>query len=1176
MAKWMRSIVQGAVDDLVLLPELSEEAIVANLQNTFAKQNIYTAIGPVLLSVNPFTPIDGLYTPTLAAKYRRKQQGELAPHVFAVAEAAWKALLSQNRDQCILVSGESGAGKTEAAKRVLKYVMMAAGERGGDATTKSLSDRLLNSNPILEAMGNAKTLRNDNSSRFGKYMELLFDGSGVPTGAFITHYLLERPRVVSPGQGERGFHIFYQLLAVAGGDRALQGELGLATAESYELTGGGNRVIKNGSMDDKREFAELRRAMTTMGFSQELQIQLFGVIAICLHLSNVYFEGGEQGRQRGNAVCTVAGGDWAQWAAHLLGVDEQKLAKALTYRTITETGGGKMQDAITSPITADECRETRDALAKAVYSRMFDDLVKAINTAIGGAERRPDPDSPGAGGRTIGVLDIYGFEIFEVNSFEQLCINYTNEKLQQFFIQLTLKAEQEEYAKEGIAWQEVQFFDNLKVCELIEGKKGTRLASIIGVLDEEVIFPDATDTSLHAKLHDQLHSNQHFFADVEGFTIRHYAGDVRYSPIGMLEKNRDSVYRDLMVLMGNSANPYLASLFPASARRQAFWREATQEGVAKRPPTAGSQFKTQLAELITSLSRCQPHYIRTLKPNDAKRPMVFDAQRVAHQVRYLGLLENIRVRRAGFAYRREYADFVNRFKLLCASTWPVASGDDGADTQAILAACGVREGDFQYGRTKLFIKKPETVIRLEDMRDKRLQKLLGSTGDARILFADAATELPPVLRVAEFAANAAAGKKPPKKPLPPPQQRVLLLTERAVCLAPVGGGKPLRIDAKRLVAITIEGSTLVLSEASDKVVKQGQPPPPPTHHALQLGAQIDEVVGTLAGEARAEMRELPVRHTGTIHVQMLVKRGMKSVWEELALPLSSLGGGEIAAAAPQARAPPPPASNGYGGGGGGGGYGGPPGMGMGGGGGVPPPSGPPPGQFKLPTPGAGGMGGGGGFGGARGPPPPPGGGGGGGGGGIGGGAKRMSGGFNNVYTNGGSGKGWQTQDPGPPPGPPPGRGPPPPPGGGGGRGFGGAPPPGAPPPPAGYGGPPANGGYGGGAPPPPPGRPAGGAQYSGGGAQYGGGPPPPPAQRSGGYAPPGGGGGYGGGGYGGGPPPLPGGGPPARAPPPATGMPPQRNGGYAPPGGGGYGGGRGYAPPKQYGGAGQYGYQPQF
>ena len=193
---------------------------------------------------------------------------------------------------------------------------------------------------------------------------------------------------------------------------------------------------------------------------------------------------------------------------------------------------------ISSPITADECRETRDALAKAVYSRMFDDLVKAINDAIGGGDKRPDPDDPGSGGRTIGVLDIYGFEIFEINSFEQLCINYTNEKLQQLFIQLTLKAEQEEYAKEGIAWQEVEFFDNLRVCELIEGKQNTKLPSIIAILDEEVIFPDATDASLHAKLHAELHSNQHFFADAEGFTIRHYAGDVRYSPAGMLEKNR--------------------------------------------------------------------------------------------------------------------------------------------------------------------------------------------------------------------------------------------------------------------------------------------------------------------------------------------------------------------------------------------------------------------------------------------------------------------------------------------------------------------------------------------------------------------------------------------------------------------------------------------------------------
>ncbi|KAL1499600.1 hypothetical protein AB1Y20_011799 [Prymnesium parvum] len=926
-----RHIQKGAVDDLVLLESLSEEAIVYNLRNTFAKQRIYTSIGPVLLSINPFQSISGLYAPNLASKYRRKQPGELAPHVFAVAESAWKAMLSTNTNQCILVSGESGAGKTEAAKKVMGYVMMAAAERATAAAPRDLRDRLLQSNPILEAMGNAMTLRNDNSSRFGKYMTLLFDGAGSPSGAHIAHYLLERPRVVSPGPGERGFHIFYQLLA--GASSAELQALGLTLPQDYLLLAGGMRALTIGPRgpSDREEFSITRAAMNTMGFSHELQFHLFSVVAAILHLGNIAFAGDTGARAAPDApprepwphACAACA--QARLAAAprstcaMKGVPIEGLTKALTYRTITPTGGNTMGDAVTSPISASECVETRDALAKALYSRMFDQLVVSLNENFAPPHGGPHRGEA-QGGRSIGVLDIYGFEVFQKNSFEQLCINFCNEKLQQYFIQLTLKAEQLEYSAEGISWTEVSYFDNLPVCELIEGKANTRLPSIIAILDEETIFPEASDSSLHLKLQNQLSSHRHFMADAAGFTIRHYAGDVRYSPDGMLEKNKDSLYRDLQYLMGGSTNAYFAALFPAAARRQAFWREATSEGVAKRPPTAAFQFKAQMADLLGTLSLCQPHYIRTIKPNDEKLAGAFDDARVAHQVRYLGLLENVRVRRAGFAYRAEYSHFVSRFKLLCNSTWPLASGDDHNDTYAILGAMGVRQGEFEFGRTKLFIRKPETLIRLEETRESRLQKLLGSTGDLRILFADAATQLPPYEKLAEAAAAEAAaamGAKVKPVQLPAAQQRVLLITERAVYATATVAGKvrPLRLPLDAVGIMTVEPGGGGLFALHEMPPPTGKGPQVPLVH-LFSAAQVEEIASILTGEASAEGRDFKLRHDSGL--TGFVKR--KSKYEEQHLSFSdiaSLMGAGLPPVAPPPRSvipsapprgPPPPSS----------------------------------------------------------------------------------------------------------------------------------------------------------------------------------------------------------------------------------------------------------------------------
>ena len=692
------------VDDLVLLSTVSEESICKNLQTGFLRDDIYTYIGPVLLSVNPFHNIRPLYANELALKYHGRFMYELAPHVYAVAEDAYRAMRSTSADQCILVSGESGAGKTEAAKKVMEYVALIS-DRG--ETASDIRERLLRSNPVLEAFGNAKTVRNDNSSRFGKYMELLFDYKAVPVGGRITNYLLERPRVVNAAPAERSFHIFYQLLSegVKVADRQ-QWEVNNKGAEAFDMLKG--RESKVSGMDDAKEYENMRAAMGDVGLTPQMQTETLRAVAAVLQLGNLSFagasaaaSGGAVVRPRSASTQRVAGGSSGALAisARLLGVEPLALEKALTFRTVTS-------ERIATPLRDSECVETRDALCKTLYARLFDALVRQLNEAV----------ATSAGALTMGVLDIYGFEIFEVNSFEQLCINYCNEKLQQLFIELTLKTEQEEYVAEGITWTPVEYFNNKTVCDLIEAKGDRTIkAGIIAYMDEECIYPAATDATLHKKLMDNLKAHPHFEPAGANFTIKHYAGDVTYSPLGMLDKNKDTLFRDLTQLMQGSSSIFLSQLFP-----QDKGGSKAAAAIGKRPVTAGAQFREQMGALVATLQRCEPHYIRTIKPNDQKRSGVFDMPRVQHQVRYLGLLENVRVRRAGFAHRETYVRFVRRYKLLCAATWPEGSGDDKTDCKTILDAMGLGGDGVQFGRTKVFLKEPKALFALENAREAAL------------------------------------------------------------------------------------------------------------------------------------------------------------------------------------------------------------------------------------------------------------------------------------------------------------------------------------------------------------------------------------------------------------------------------------------------------------------------
>ena len=693
-----RRVEKGQVDDLVLLDTTTEASIVQNLQTTLKADRIYTWIGPVLISVNPFRQISGLYTPELIRKYRGRYTWELAPHVYAVAEDSYRALMSSHLDQVILITGESGAGKTEAAKKVMEYV--AAVSPLAAPSDVNIKDRLLQSNPVLEAFGNAKTIRNNNSSRFGKFMELVFDYHGRPVGGRVTNYLLEKPRVVAPAANERSFHAFYFLLA--GATDAEREAMKLRSADSYRSLKSTGCLTVAG-MSDVDECLSMRTAMRLVGFSEAEEQDMLRLLAAILTLQNIDFSPAPAG---GGGPLRAAAGDSKSAldvSASLLGVAPAELERALTHRTITAHG-----ESITSPLVkADECVETARPLVKATYARMFIALVERINGAI-----RP----PGGAELTMGVLDIYGFEIFELNSFEQLCINFANEKLQQFFIEATLRGEQEEYAKEGIAWEDVDYFDNKIVCDLIEARKP---AGLLSYLDEESLVPRGTDDTFHAKIAEHLGKHAHFSVPVAPgaarglFTIRHYAGDVTYSSHLLLEKNKDALFDDLLKCAGSSQHAHVRSLFPESKQAS---------GARKRPPTAATQFRTSMADLVAALTKCTPHYIRTIKPNDDKRAGLFDTERVTHQVRYLGLLENVRVRRAGYAFRQPLSLFADRFRVLSPLTWPLSQckGDHRAEAKAILDECAVSADAYTFGTTKLFVRRPLTLFTLEELRARRL------------------------------------------------------------------------------------------------------------------------------------------------------------------------------------------------------------------------------------------------------------------------------------------------------------------------------------------------------------------------------------------------------------------------------------------------------------------------
>jgi len=682
------------VDDLVLLPKVTEEGIVGNLNTRYMRDKIYTNIGPVLISVNPFRLIKGLCDEENVIEYKGRFRHEVQPNIFALAEEAYRNMKNDQENQCVIITGESGAGKTEAAKLIMKYISAVSGNSSEIAYVK---DIILQSNPLLESFGNAKTLRNNNSSRFGKYFEIQFNRIGDPSGGKITHYLLEKTRVVGRLRGERAFHIFYFLLAGASQqertDFALwqpQNYQGLAMSECFTVD----------NMNDAEEWADVRSAMRTLQFNDQDTYYIFRLVSAVLHFSNLVF--GEDGQER---ATFPHGEDALAYAAQLFDVNPSLLKQAVTFRTVQTRGS-----TYNVPNNRVQATAARDSMCMTVYSRIFDFIIEKTNIAL---------NKMGAAFTVvIGVLDIYGFEIFEKNGFEQFCINYVNEKLQQYFIELTLKAEQEEYNREGIQWTPIKYFNNKIVCELIEGKKPPGIFSLLDDVCATMhsMGNEGPTGSVDSKFLDKAtqfcSENLHFYRKGTGFTVKHYAGDVTYECEGFTEKNKDSLNVDIVLAIQTSQNPFLVQRFP----------EDVSGAQNKRPTTAGFKIRTSAGELMEALSKCSPHYIRTIKPNETKKPQDWDERRVAHQVKYLGLLENVRVRRAGFAYRAPYDRFLARYKKLSAKTWGLWgewTGDAREGCRVILSETPLGDNQWQLGHTKIFIRHPESLFYLEESLERK-------------------------------------------------------------------------------------------------------------------------------------------------------------------------------------------------------------------------------------------------------------------------------------------------------------------------------------------------------------------------------------------------------------------------------------------------------------------------
>lgn len=679
---------EDRLDDLTSLSYLNDPAVLNTIQCRYQDNIIYTYSGLVLVSLNPYCDL-GLYGDSLIQAYSGKSRGELEPHLFAVAEDAFRSMQREKRNQSIIISGESGAGKTISARYVMRYFASAANSHLSEdlcETSSLIESRVLASNPILESFGNAKTTRNDNSSRFGKYVQIFFNGKDEITGAAIKTYLLEKTRVIRQSSGERNYHIFYQLLE--GSDDKMKGELKLSglTWKDFEfLKAAGGSIDK---VNDAKEFAETVKSLKIAGFTEETQLKIFKILSAILHLGNLKFaEDGEDS----SAILSKEDSNLKTFAELLDASGKtEELVTCLTRKLLVTK-----HESVEMKLTVKQAEAAKDAVAKFLYSKVFDFLVKQLNDLLAPAESNQIS-------KFIAVLDIYGFEKFDTNSFEQFCINYANEKLQHEFNQQVFKLEQELYEREQIAWSFINFSDNQPCIDLIEIRGG-----ILDLLDEECRFPNGGDESFLDKIKAETQKKGELIANYLGndplelpgtFTIKHFAYNVAYSVEGFLEKNRDLIPADIIEVLKD---------------------EEIVISLGDKKGTTGGAFRESLNELMKIIQSTQVHYIRCIKPNNTKASMTFEPHFVMQQLRAGGIIETIKISAAGYPARWSFEEFFSRYSLLNNEKM-VADNDRDLAMALLESQSDLGEDEYQIGRTQIFLRAG-ILARLEKKRTTTLK-----------------------------------------------------------------------------------------------------------------------------------------------------------------------------------------------------------------------------------------------------------------------------------------------------------------------------------------------------------------------------------------------------------------------------------------------------------------------
>ncbi|XP_066302759.1 unconventional myosin-X-like isoform X5 [Branchiostoma lanceolatum] len=695
-----------SVEDMANLSDLNEGSILENIRLRYVGNRIYTYIGHILCAVNPYKPIEDLYSKGCIQAYKKKHIGDLPPHIFAIANecyyAMWKA---GGENQCILISGESGAGKTESTKFILQFLSemsQVTGGSGEGSTNTSVEQAILQSSPIMEAFGNAKTVYNNNSSRFGKFIQLQFNEKGSITGGRIQDYLLEKNRVVGQNPEERNYHIFYSLMAGSTSD--IKEVLCLTEASDFHYL---NRsgCINDPTINDQEDFSKVLHAMRVMNFSEKDILDVWCLLASILHVGNIKFvtTAGAQVADKQGFLQDPQECEALSNAASLLRVDMLGLAEALTQRSIFLRG-----ELISTPLEVNEAADSRDSLAMNLYKACFRWIITKINSRIYGNGHYS----------SIGVLDIFGFENFKTNRFEQFNINYANEKLQEYFNKHIFSLEQLEYNREGIVWTDIDWVDNGECLDLVERKLG-----ILDLLDEESRFPKGTDNTFVDKLHGGHKENAFFLKPKVAsrmFGIKHYAGEVYYDTQGFLEKNRDTFRDDILNILQESRSDFIYELFDTDAYGNGTSLKSGTATRQRKKPTVSSQFKESLRSLMTTLSAANPFFVRCIKPNSQKLPDTFDPELVLSQLRYSGMLETVRIRRAGYPVRRTFDDFCYRYRVLMRQS----SSDEDIKTHCsgVLQLVDDTGKEWQLGKTKVFLRE-RLECELEKRRESELHRV---------------------------------------------------------------------------------------------------------------------------------------------------------------------------------------------------------------------------------------------------------------------------------------------------------------------------------------------------------------------------------------------------------------------------------------------------------------------